>query len=65
MSSGGHDDQRAAAALEAVRPWLPTLSGLSLTELAALDDAALEPSAERLRRGVDRPISTIGGSDGS
>ncbi|MGI5376118.1 hypothetical protein ACQEV2_18055 [Streptomyces sp. CA-251387] len=64
MSSREHRTPHEPAS-EVAQPWLPTLSGLSLGELAALDGAALQPSGERLRRLVDRPLSTIAGSDGS
>jgi hypothetical protein len=40
------------------------LSALSLEEVAALDDAVLRPSIERLTYRVGRPVSTIAGSEG-
>jgi hypothetical protein len=48
----------------APQSWLPTLSALSLEEVAALDDAVLRPSIERLTYRVGRPVSTIAGSEG-
>ncbi|MER6632700.1 hypothetical protein ABT301_31525 [Streptomyces sp. NPDC000987] len=65
MSSTEHATSGEVTQSEAPRSWLPALSGLSLAEIAALDDAVLRPSVERLRRRVDRPLSTIAGSDGS
>jgi hypothetical protein len=62
MSSREHVTPRRAAAPQ---PWLPALLDLSLGEIAALDDAVLEPSIEHLRHRADRPLSTIAGSDGS
>jgi len=46
-------------------PWLPTLSALSLGELAALDPAVLDAPIEQLKRRVNKPLSTIAGSSGS
>jgi hypothetical protein len=65
MSSREHVTSREAAVSGAPQSWLPTLSALSLEEVAALDDAVLRPSIERLRLRVGRPLSTIAGSDGS
>jgi hypothetical protein len=64
MSSREHVTPREAVVSGAPQSWLPTLSALSLEEVAALDDAVLRPSIERLRRRVGRPMSTIAGSDG-
>jgi hypothetical protein len=55
----------AAAPRAAQSDWLPALSRLSLGEIAALDSTALQPSVEHLRRRVNRPLSTVAGSDGS
>jgi hypothetical protein len=55
-----------AAAPQAAHPnWLPALSRLSLGEIASLDRTDLEPSVAHLRRRVNRPLSTVAGSDGS
>jgi len=55
----------AAASETAMSCWLPDLSGLSLGELSSLDSVVLESSVKHLRRCVNQPLSTIGGSSGS
>ncbi|MEU6143284.1 hypothetical protein ABZ848_23330 [Streptomyces sp. NPDC047081] len=66
MSSINQATSTEAAALETAQPsWLPNLSGLSLGELTALDGMVLESSVDHLKHYVNRPLSTIGGSQGS
>ncbi|RZB17442.1 hypothetical protein StrepF001_22345 [Streptomyces sp. F001] len=64
MSSREHVTPRGTAGSGEPQSWLPSLSGLSLEEVAALDDTVLRPSIERLQNQVSRPLSTIAGSDG-
>jgi len=66
MASRNQTTPSAAAALETAQAsWLPDLSGFSLGEFTALDSMVLESSVERLRQCVNRPLSTVGGSEGS
>ncbi|MGW5029968.1 hypothetical protein ACWEQW_01630 [Streptomyces nigra] len=53
------------AAASETASWLPTLSALSLGELATLDPVALDAPLEQLKRRVNKPLSTIAGSSGS
>jgi hypothetical protein len=50
---------------DGIESWLPELTRIPLDELPALGDRVLGPAAALLLRGIDHPISSIGGSQGS
>lgn len=47
------------------RAWLPDLTGMMIDDIPSIDDPTLRPAVAVLLRDVERPLSSVAGSQGS